>query len=511
MKNKYTLLTLILLVHIASWLLLKPVWPFSDDYCYSLKAHEFLNGDFNLTYSQFQNRFGVYVPASIIFYFFGIDPYTVALWPLLASCFTIVVVFLFLDKITNTTVAFFASFLIEMNIMQITYSIALFPDLIVSLYCIASILLLYYGRQYENTSIRYPLLLNLVLLIGFLTKETILMISPFFILVLVYDLYQKQNILFWKRTIAFGIGSILLQFLMYYSITGDAFFRIRSLFEFNNGLLDEKTANNIKAMFSSNIFKWLNGELGYVLILIVTVYSFCSLRKKSITDFHSYITIYSLLLLFEFIFLFHTEKYGVVFMQSRLWILIIAPMAIVMANLIYSAENKFYIFLILVFTAMGLYNYFAVSFHRALLYGLFLVTAVFSYFLKQKNKQWNLLLLPFPILAGYFIYSNSNYRVGSLGSSNLIKEQLEQLDSSNKIILCEHAFAENHIIFNEFNEYSHLKFYPYSKSDSLLGYSSVYVIVNQEDTNVPEFILQDQKKWNLCIDKKSLLIYKKIE
>lgn len=180
MKNK--LLFLILLFHITAWFLLKPVWPFSDDYWYAFHAHNFLEGHLNLTYNQFQNRFGVYIPASFLFYFFGITPYTLALWPLLASCFTIAIVFLFLDKTANTTIAFVSSFLIATNTMQLTYSITIFPDLIVSFYCIAAVLVLYLGRQ-KDQKLMYPVLLNVILLLGFLTKETILLVMPFLFIV----------------------------------------------------------------------------------------------------------------------------------------------------------------------------------------------------------------------------------------------------------------------------------------------------------------------------------------
>lgn len=512
MKNKKIVLVLLLFIHVAAWFLLKPVWPFSDDYCYCSRANDFLQGQFDLSYSQFQNRFGVYLPAGAIFYFLGINPYTISLWPLIVSVLTISIVFFMVDKIANTEVAFISSFLIATNILQLTYAISLFPDLIVSFYCIAAVLILYYGRQ-RNTEICYPVLFNVIVLIGFFTKETILLIAPFLLIVIVYDLYYKQNTLFWKRTISFGIVSILVHGLIYYSMTGDVFFRFKSLLNFNEGLLDEKTSTDIKALFSSNIFKWFNRELGYVFIFILTAFSFLSLRKRSMNDFHFFIMIYVMVLLSEFIFLFHTEKYGVLFMQDRLWMLIITPLSIIAANLIYKAEDKFYIFLIAVFSGLCLYAFYTISLNRGLLFALFLVTAVIAYYLKRKTKQYNLLLLvPFMILFAYFIYSNSNYRVGSLSSGNLIKEQLEKLNTAEKkIILCNPDFAINHIIYNEFNEYSHLIFYPYDKYDSLLNFSNIYVIANTEETPIPNFITQQSKQWITVIDQDKLFIYKKAQ
>jgi len=221
--------------------------------------------------------------------------------------------------------------------------------------------------------------------------------------------------------------------------------------------------------------------------------------------------IYAVVLLSEFVFLFHTEKYGVLFMQDRLWMLLITPLSMIAANLIYKAEDKFYIFLIIILTILCVYNFYFFSFKRGILFLLFLVTAAGSYYLKGKAKHWNLLLLiPFLIVFVYFIYSNSNYRVGSLSSGNLIKEQLEKLnDTDKKVILCAEDFACNYIIYNGFKEYSNLSFFPYNKSDSVLNYSDVYVIVNREETDIPDFITQHSGQWETLIERNKLLIYKR--
>src|SRR4051812_27530414 len=84
---------IIVFVPLVCWFLLKPIWPFSDDICYAGRAHEFLSPDFKLTQNEFQNRFGVYVPASFLFRHFGANPYTISLWPLLAGISTSCIVF----------------------------------------------------------------------------------------------------------------------------------------------------------------------------------------------------------------------------------------------------------------------------------------------------------------------------------------------------------------------------------------------------------------------------------
>ena len=505
---------LLLFLHITAWLALKPVWPFSDDYWYAFQAHNFSEGSVNLTYNQFQNRVGVYFPTSLLYYFFKTNPYTIALWPLIASCLTISVVFLFLERTTNSTIALISTFLIAVNTTQITYSIALFPDLIVALFCITTIFLLNYGRQ--NQKIIYPVLLNISFLLGFFTKETIVLIVPFILLVLFYDLSKKQNSLFWKRTISLGLCSALLHFLIYFSLTGDAFFRFRSLLDFNNKFMSSEVSAYIKSSYSSNIFTWLNGELGYFFILIFALFTFFKAKERPKNDLYFFITIYTFVLLAEFIIMFHTEKYGMLFSVDRLWIITIAPLSILSAFHITRGKNEFYFYLMLVFFILCLYNFYATSFNRSVLFGSFLLASQLSFYLKQKNKNWRyLLLVPFLILATHFIYNNTNYRFATLSSGNIIKEQLDEINissnSEKKIIYTDKDLAENHIVYNDFKEYPNLLFQPFDKYDSLEQATDLYVIVNTEEVKIPDFILNSSKKWEKKYDAGKLLIYKKSE
>ena len=503
----------IIALHILAWFALKPVWPFSDDYCYAYHAHNLLEGHLNLTYNQFQNRFGVYVPTSFFFYLFGINPYSVALWPLIISCFTIVIVFLFVNKIADTTIALLSVFLISINTIQINYSAAIFPDLIVSFYCIGAILLLYYGRQTKNQKIIYPLLLNLFLLIGFLTKETIVLIFPFLLIVFCYDLFKKENILFWKRALVFGLCSAALLLLMYYCITGDALFRIKSLFQFNNQLLNEEAETFIRSNFSSNIFKWLNSEVGLVFLLLFSISTLLTIRKYDLSKFMIFISVYSFSTLLVFACFFYSDKYAPLFMLSRMWILLIPSFCILTAYFIANMHQHFCVVLIVLFTILTIYNFNTFDYKRGILFALFFATTLVTYYLSRKNKNWSyLLLLPFILLAIRFVWGNSNYRVSSLQSGELLRNEIEHLNASGKkTILCEEAFVENHIIYNQFKEYPNLNFYPFSKYDSLNQVSNLFILVNTEEVEIPNYVLKDSSEWKKEYDSGKLLIYRKLE
>jgi hypothetical protein len=123
----------------------------------------------------------------------------------------------------------------------------------------------------------------------------------------------------------------------------------------------------------------------------------------------------------------------------------------------------------------------------------------------------SLLLFPLIILFINFIYGNSNYRVAKLSSSNIIKEQLDSLNSNDgkKIILSAVGLSDDYKIYNGFNEYQNLSFITFDKVDSLADIKNVYCIINTEESTIPEFINQPPNDWKSICDKHHLLIYKR--
>jgi hypothetical protein len=151
--------------------------------------------------------------------------------------------------------------------------------------------------------------------------------------------------------------------------------------------------------------------------------------------------------------------------------------------------------------------------NRGVLFSFFLVSTLVTYYLGRKNKQWNLLLLiPFAVLAIRFLMENSNYKTGSIQSSNAIQQQLEKLNTSDtKFILTDTDLAESYTIYNGFKTYDHLKMYSFSKYDSLYSNGSLYALVNTEETTIPDFIKQNSNAWEIIFDEKGLLVYKKMD
>jgi 4-amino-4-deoxy-L-arabinose transferase-like glycosyltransferase len=424
-KKPYFLFGLILLLHIGSWILLKPIWPngpSDDPFQYAWNANQLIHHTFHLNYDPYPNRFGVFVPTSFIFYLFGESPYTTSLWPLIASLLTLCVVFVLLKKVANSTVALFAAFLLATNLQQLAYSLELYPDLIVSFYALAAVVVLYYGREKSDKKILFATLFQLILLAGFMTKETMLLLGPFILLTLITDLFQKNHLLFWKWTIGLSALSILLFFGFYYLMTGDPLFRIRSLTDLvQYRILDEAMSKSITDVNSANLFIWLNHNLAYIFLLVFSIPLFLSSIKGKWNQLNVYISVYALLMLAQLIIIFHTPKMGIIYMQDRHWMFLLAPLSILAAYFFSNPDKKHLRIVLFLLAGLSICNYIEWGLFRGLLFSLFLVAGLVEYYWKQtRSIVWT---IPFFILLVYFISANTNYREVNANRSVKIQNQ----------------------------------------------------------------------------------------
>jgi hypothetical protein len=405
MKGKYLPLFLVLFLHVIAWFDLKPVWPNSDDFNYTLEALKLLNGHFHLSPSEFQIRIGVYVPVTILARLMGLSPYTISLWPLLVSLLGISGAYLIVRKYACDSIATISSALIAINILQITFSAALYPDVMIACYGNLLVLIVFHGRTRQQYT--YPILSCLLVILSLFTKEAIVFVFPFLTFILLSDLIHKRNIWFWKRVFLFGICSVILLLSFYYFLTGNMFYRLKASYGFaKEGMIFGDVEQKIKSLYSSNLFIWLLKQPGFIFIFIFSLPALFTIKNKP-DDFKQYVTIYSLFLLLQFGVLFFLPKYGVVFMQERNWLLIIIPLSILTSYFINESEKKWIYTLAALLLILIPINYFVVDIKRAMLYTLFLLPILLLLIKPEWKKA---LLLPFLILAIYFLWTNTNYK-----------------------------------------------------------------------------------------------------
>ncbi|HTB07299.1 MAG TPA: glycosyltransferase family 39 protein [Bacteroidia bacterium] len=405
MKGKYLPLSLILFLHIIAWFDLKPIWPNSDDFNYTLEALKLMNGHFHLSPSEFQIRMGVYVPVTILSWLMGLSPYTISLWPLLVSLLGISGTYLIVRKYAGDSIATISSALIAINILQITFSAALYPDIMIACYGNLLVLIVFHGRTKERYI--YPILSCVLVILAFLTKEAIVFVYPFLAFISISDLIHNRNRWFWKKIFLCGICSSIMVFTFYYLLTGDVLYRLKTSYGFaKEGIIFGDVEQKIKSLYSSNLFIWLLKQPGFIFIILFSLPALFTIKNKP-NDFKQYLTIYSLFLLVQFGVLFFLPKYGVIFMQERNWLLIIIPLSILTAYFINEPEKKWIYIIAALLLILIPINYLIVDTKRALLYALFLIPLLLILLKPELKKA---LLLPFFILAIYFLWTNTNYK-----------------------------------------------------------------------------------------------------
>lgn len=113
------------------------------------------------------------------------------------------------------------------------YSDKLMPDIYVALSVILSLFIIdkyKFKRTIKNT-IFYSLLFVLALFFGFLAKETVILIFPLLLYLVVVDFIFKRNIRFWLWSISIGVFLISLYLLITGEITGDFLKRFEAIIQ----------------------------------------------------------------------------------------------------------------------------------------------------------------------------------------------------------------------------------------------------------------------------------------
>jgi 4-amino-4-deoxy-L-arabinose transferase-like glycosyltransferase len=421
------LLFLILLLHVLAWFFLHPIMPEGtgdDPEQYIRYANQVFTPAFHLGFDQYQNRPGLYVPLCLFFKCFGVNAYTVSLVPLLLSLLTIILTYLFLSKVSTPKVGLLASFLIAVNIEQVTYALELYPDLPVAFYAAAVAMGLYYAREKSGHKKRMGYFLPVMWIAGFLTKETMLITLPFIFLVGARDLYKKEHSDFWKPAILCSVVCLLGLGLMYYVLTGNPFHRLHSMHDFVSNKIDSEDvqAVDIKSHNSSFLPAWINSSLYYVFILLMAVPVIVKSFSGAWSAWQTYMSRYVLYLLLFLSVLYYHPQMGYIYMQSRHWMFIIVPLSALAAFGSCYPERKSSMWVLLALSGLCVCNLVLYGPVRGFLFGLFLTAGVGNYcFYHFKQKTFQLLLIPFFILLVYFIEKNSNFREANTGRREQIK------------------------------------------------------------------------------------------
>lgn len=200
-----------------------------DDLHYAQLAKALLQGklDFSDHYSY---RFAVLVPIALCYGLFGVSDWASALPALVAAGLVLWLVLRALRQ-ESPWVILIGLGLTACSNWFLFYSDKLMPDIQVALALMLAVFVVDRYKYHSDHSRPQVHALGLVLALawGFLAKETIVLSLPMLFYWFVVDLRKRQHGRFWRYSILFGIGFLVLYFSLIGFWTGNAWARLQAI------------------------------------------------------------------------------------------------------------------------------------------------------------------------------------------------------------------------------------------------------------------------------------------
>jgi hypothetical protein len=197
---------------------------FSDDVYYLVAGDSFWQGTMVFSDYHFSTRWGAYIPAGLIGFIFGNDPHTVSAISLISYLGTYLLL-LRITKGTNALIVLSLWFCTQVYFLHFLTKV--YPDSVLIFW----VCLVPFAAIYRNQhGILAGLFLVIGLFAGFLTKETIIFLAPFPVLLAYFD--YKSNQLNWRFYGAVLSSGLILGigYLSYFWIAfGDPLYRVSSI------------------------------------------------------------------------------------------------------------------------------------------------------------------------------------------------------------------------------------------------------------------------------------------
>ncbi|SFT49331.1 4-amino-4-deoxy-L-arabinose transferase [Algoriphagus locisalis] len=213
-----------LLFLLAYWLFGFDGITFSDDVYYLLAGQKFWEGTMQVNDYHFSSRWGAYVPSGFIGYLLGFDAHKISLISLLSYGLTLLLILKILPKKAPSwvLVLWFCTQVYFLHFLTKVY-----PDSSLVLWtCLVPISAVYR----KSNPVVAGCVLVAALFLGFLTKETIVLLGPFPIILFYLD-WKKQNLnkSFYAAILATGI-LLSVAYLSYFWIKfGDPLHRVTTI------------------------------------------------------------------------------------------------------------------------------------------------------------------------------------------------------------------------------------------------------------------------------------------
>jgi hypothetical protein len=307
--------------------------------------------------------------------------------------------------------AIIASMLLALNITQITYACALFPDVILSM-IMFTVALIFHLRHDQHPWL--AILAASMLIFGFFVKQLIVVMTPMILYWLVIDLIKRKNLRFqiiFFATLAIAIISIIS---VIYKHTGNWFFLVDSVENQHNRVFADLDTTSLIQRLTWQPLVFLFNLPGFWPLIVLSVPSIVQKTANTLILMVRNFLIY--LLVIFWIGSTSLLNYSPLLLLDRMWLPLLIPLCLLAAHTTcqFSFErNK--IIGTLIYAAFILSATMAMingNEGEAVFYILIPTLLLLSKKLTSQKGQSNelsavIITIPFILLAGWFILSNS--------------------------------------------------------------------------------------------------------
>jgi 4-amino-4-deoxy-L-arabinose transferase-like glycosyltransferase len=202
-----------------------------DDYTYARYAYQLVTGTYvpvlppsHPDHIPLHNRLLVFGPVALFYWLGGVNGISTTLWPLLCTIGTTGLIYVAYRR-QAPVAASVAMLLLGLHYFVLNLSNYLYPDNVQLFFAMASAMALLVGRRQGQTLVAFWgsgfALFNFGAL---LSKESIIYYLPFYLVVLVRDLWLRRHSRFWAAAITVGAILLVAYGGYYYYFAGNAFY-----------------------------------------------------------------------------------------------------------------------------------------------------------------------------------------------------------------------------------------------------------------------------------------------
>lgn len=199
---------------------------FDDILGYGYYGKKWADGNlFFLDEGFFSYRWGIISLTGLFYALFGMSDEVSAIAPSLVLLATVLLIFHALKR-QEAIVGVIGVLIYAFDNWTMYYSDKLMCDTTVALATFAAFLMIYHHRfENSNKIVFHAFLLSVALILAYMSKESVLLLFPAFLTLMIIDLYQKRHQKFWGYVVVFCILMGILYLALIYILTGNPLMR----------------------------------------------------------------------------------------------------------------------------------------------------------------------------------------------------------------------------------------------------------------------------------------------